>query len=489
MEPATEKEDIETILWEIFSRRGFDIRDYKLSVLQHKIAGRMDVLGIHSLAEYAKYLESSPNEYKVLFDMILVDTSQFFRDPPAWDFLRGSVLPKILEKKEAQNHSAIELRFWSAGCGSGEEPYSLAITLAEALSGDIDKYKIRIYATDIDESALKIARSGTYMLDQLSEIPECVKEKYFVRRGKLFYTVSSGVRDLVTFGKQNLVSDPPISNIDLLLCRNVLMYFDQALQSRIVPKLRYALNDRGYLWLGGAETLTGNNVYGFRPLSIRWRIFEKIPSTGIHPELATYLSCVPHSSANGFAEHNLSDLIGAPACQEGRVGVIVLDKDYRVLVCNQNARNLLSSEDSCALMEGWPFFSLNISYQPFDLEHRIQQAITNGEVLTIDNLDYWVTKDRRIWLRMEIVPVQAPALTDMIAVVLLEDITDKRELQKHLQMAIESLEVADRRLSSIDEERRELEVINESLQSKNKELESIIEDLKAENERLKLMNK
>ena len=221
-------EDIGAILHRMFSSRGFDIRGYKISNLQRRISRRMDILGISSLANYAEYLETDQGEYEALFNVI-VNVTQFFRDPEAWDFIRAEVLPEILEKAD-------EIRIWSAGCASGEEPYSIAIALAEMLGADMPKRSMRIYATDIDEAALKLARGGMYSLDQLGGVTEDIRDRYFVRNGNV-YTISRDIRDLLIFSRHNLILDPPIPHIDLLLCRNVLIYFKRALQSSSIPIL------------------------------------------------------------------------------------------------------------------------------------------------------------------------------------------------------------------------------------------------------------
>ena len=481
---GSENGSTDAVLQKIFDDRGFDIRDFKISCIQCRISRRMAVLEIPSLTEYAKYLESNPDEYTALFNTILMNVSQFFRDPDAWDFVKVAILPKILESDGEEK----EIRIWSAGCASGEEPYSLAITLAEMLKDDPSGRRIKIHATDIDESSLKIARNGTYALDQLAGLPEDMRKRYFVRRGNL-YTISSDIRRSLTFSKHNLVSDPPFSRINLLLCRNVLSYFNRALQLKIALNLQYALSDGGYLWLGRGETLS-DDLRGIKPVDTKWRVFKKTqPSTVRRDSQRT--------KSYKYAEDNRQF---KQAVQNTRIGVIMMDREYKVVKCNQAAQDLWFNWRADSRIDGQkeslsteqilgrPFFDLEISYQPVDLRSRIRQAVAEREPIVVEGAEYWVTKDKRIYLRIEIVPVGADGLSDPGVIILLEDITERYELQQEMRATIEALETVNERFMSINEElgaaNRELEVTNKEIQSTNEELESINEELKAVNEEL-----
>ena len=469
--------DIDEILQRMFHSRGFDLRSYKMSDLQRRISRRMDVLEISSLAEYSEYLEAKPDEYEALFNTILVNISQFFRDPEAWNFVREDILPEILEGSD-------EIRLWSAGCASGEEPYSLAIMLAEVLGDDLSKRTIRIHATDIDEAALKFARSGTYTLDQSAGVPEDMREKYFTHHGDV-YSIVEYVKDLLIFSRHNLVSDPPISRIDLLLCRNVLIYFDQALQARIIPKLQYALSDTGYLWLGKAETVVAD-VNRFRPVSIKWRIFEKISSS-----IGTRLDSVDRITKDTKTDPMHTKFVGAnrvfapdlieQVIQNIRVGFVVLDKDFNVIMCNQIIREIWGVLPEQIL--GRPFFDLEISYRPVDLRYRIEQAVATGELSVVEDAEYWITKDKQTYLKIEIIPLASGVI------IFLTDVTEQHEVRKELQVTNEAIEIANEKFLSTNEElkraNREFQSVNENLQSINEELESTNQHLRATNEELR----
>jgi two-component system CheB/CheR fusion protein len=462
----------DAILQRIFQSRGFDIWDYKLSHIQHKISGRMSVLGISELLEYEEYIKSTQSEYKQIFNAILGGESLFFRDPGVWNFVTDSILPKIIQASEENKI----IRIWSVGCSNGEEPYSIAIMLAETLKDDLAKYNVRVYATDIDESALRIARSGTYTLDHLSELPEYVKKRYFIRRGDMFI-VSNEIKRLLIFSRHNIVSDPPISNIDLLLCRNVLLYLNTALRSSIIQKLRYALSDKGYLLLGLGETHIDSNVYGLKPLNTKWRIFKKTQHQDYYK---------PHDNNLYIKSLDAEPEKLTYTPEQNKIGVIILDKNYKVIQCNQfgyflcfnqypdHHTNTLDIPDDRwkhnPLIESEQlvsFFDLGISYHIIDMKSRIEQAITNREILMINMVEYLVSKDKRVYLKIEIIP------TDNGVTIIVEDITSHYSLQKKLQMTIESLENANENLVSVNAVLKtttdELETINEYLQSRNSE--------------------
>ena len=465
---STERSErsIDSILQGMFSRRGVDVRGYKMPFLQRRVSRRMDVLGSPSLAEYAEYLETDPDEYKALFDTILINTTQFFRDPEAWNFIRGNVLSEILGRTD-------EIRIWSAGCASGEESYSIAITLAEILGEDLPGRTVRIYATDVDETGLKFARSGTYTPDQLSGITEDIRNRYFTYHDNV-YTIARNIRDLLIFSRHDLVLDPPIPRIDLLLCRNVLIYFNRALQSRVIPKLHYALNDNGYLWLGRAETLV-TDIHGLKLLNTKWRVFRKVPLTA-------------YSQPDSFDRsdrYTKADLISINRrleqfAQNIKSGFVMLDEDFSVVMCNKIIRDVWSLLPEQVI--GRPFFNLEISYRPVSLKSRIEQAVASGEPSVVEDAEYWITQDKQIYLRMEIVPI-APGV-----IIFVEDVTRQYELKKELQITNSALETANEKLLSANEElkneNRELQSINEELQCTNEEVEAANEELKATNEEL-----
>ncbi|HMK47881.1 MAG TPA: protein-glutamate O-methyltransferase CheR [Methanocella sp.] len=261
--------ELEALLDKVFSDRNFDFRDYKKASVKRRIRKRMDVNHISSYIEYAEFLQSHPGEYLRLFNTLLINVTEFFRDPEAWKIIEKDVLPDILSKKRKGDC----IRVWSAACSSGEEPFTIGILLAEALGSEFDDFEIRIYATDIDDDVLVLARKGIYAAEKLSMIgPEILRNYFMVEDNE--YRISRSIRQMVSFGRQDLTMDAPISQLDLLICRNVLMYFNSNLQNRLMHRFDFAVRDGGYIFLGKSEgTLIGSKL--FRTVDNKWKIYQK----------------------------------------------------------------------------------------------------------------------------------------------------------------------------------------------------------------------
>ena len=266
--------DLDALLQQIYSRRGYDFREYKRASLQRRIQKRLYENHLSTYQEYMKLLGREPDEYAKLFDTLLINVSEFFRDPEAWEFIDDTVLPDILSRKLKGD----SIRIWSAGCSTGEEAYSVAILIAEKLGDRIDDYNVRIYATDIDDGALVEARKGIYAENKVKNVPKGYLEKYF-KDVDHACQIRRNVRQMIAFGRQDLISDAPISHLDLIICRNVLIYFNTELQSRVVTKFNYALNSDGYVFFGKSESMLAGSLM-FTPVNKKWRIFRKTGTAG-----------------------------------------------------------------------------------------------------------------------------------------------------------------------------------------------------------------
>src|SRR5512143_3500919 len=252
--------------------RGFDFTGYKRASLMRRVSKRMQVVGSEDFQSYIDYLEVHPEEFTLLFNTILINVTSFFRDAAAWDYLRRELVPRLL----AEKGSEAAVRVWSAGCSSGEEPYSLAMTFCDALGLEAFRRRVKIYATDIDEDALVQARQGRYGRKELEPVPPEWRETFFETdaRGPV---VRADLRRAVVFGRHDLVRDAPISRMDLLVCRNTLMYFNAETQAQVLSRFHFALNESGFLFLGKAEMALASARL-FAPVEMRLRIFYKVPS-------------------------------------------------------------------------------------------------------------------------------------------------------------------------------------------------------------------
>jgi len=263
--------DMDAILQVIKDRASLDLSRYKRTSLERSIARRMRARGIADVSEYASFLTRDSEELQTLVSEVTVDFSLFFRDPELFDFLQQIILPKIVLRKKASGEGAI--RVWCAGCGSGEEVYSIAILLFEALKGKASRDTVAIFATDVDASSLDKSRAAVYSPESVRNVPIPTQERYFSFNGS--YRVKEFIKELICFGKHDLLKNPPISRIDLLLCRNVLIYLDPQGQSVVLRKLCYAVRPGGYLVLGKSEGLSGEISDFFAVVERGEKVFQR----------------------------------------------------------------------------------------------------------------------------------------------------------------------------------------------------------------------
>lgn len=270
--PAGDDRHLPDLLHYLYAARGLDLHGYKPNSLIRRIRKRMSAVGIETLPAYREHLETNQEELSHLLSTILINVTSFFRDPPAWDALAGLALPTILERKPPGE----QIRVWSAGCASGEEAYSIAILFAEQLGVEGLLSRVKIYATDVDEDALHAARQAGYSQQQVSGVPAELLERYFERVNGM-HLVRAPLRRQVIFGGHDLINDAPISRVDLLLCRNTLMYFNAEAQERVLSRFHFAVRDGGFLLLGRAETIMGHDD-AFTPVDPKRRLFARGPA-------------------------------------------------------------------------------------------------------------------------------------------------------------------------------------------------------------------
>ena len=282
----------EALLAYIKRSRGFDFTGYKRPSLIRRVDKRMQSVNIDGYSDYLDYLQVHPDEFLHLFNTLLINVTSFFRDRLAWDYLIGNVLPQILARKEADE----PIRVWSAGCASGQESYTIAMALAEVIGVGQFRDRVKIYATDVDEEALSYARQASYPAREVSDLSPEMLESYF-EQSETHYTFRKELRRSVIFGRHDLIQDAPISRIDLLVCRNVLMYFNAETQAKILARFHFALRDNGFLFLGKAEMLM-THASTFTPADLKHRIFTKIPKVDLRDRLLVMAQTGNEEAAN-----------------------------------------------------------------------------------------------------------------------------------------------------------------------------------------------
>ena len=268
--PPEQGDALTTIFMLLRSQSGVDFSHYKPNTLDRRIQRRMLLYKLEQLADYAQYLQENPAEVKALYEEILIHVTYFFRDPEVFELLKEQVFPTITQNKSLE----LPIRIWVAGCSTGEEVYSIAISLLEFLSDKLAPSAIQIFATDISEIAIEKARLGIYVENQMVEVSPERRRRFFNAIEGGGYQISKAVRELCVFARQDLSNDPPFSNLDLVSCRNVLIYLDETLQKRILPVFHYSLNPTGFLLLGTSES-TGKYSELFTLTDKKYKIYAK----------------------------------------------------------------------------------------------------------------------------------------------------------------------------------------------------------------------
>jgi len=262
------------LLEKVYRDGGYDFRDYKSGTVVRRLKRRLQATGTENYLDYMQFLDAHPEEYERLISSLTIAVSAFFRSKYSFQQLARLVLPKLLSHQINQERR--RLRFWSAACARGEEPYSIAILLAEFLGKRLGDFDIQIYATDINQQLLKEAEAGVYPFGKPENLPEGTLEKYFIRSDQS-YLVSASIREMVYFSYFDLTSTtkPPFRELDCIFCCNVLIYLQRQLQERLLGMLYEALATPGYLILGEVETPTDNLRERLKCLDGKARIYQK----------------------------------------------------------------------------------------------------------------------------------------------------------------------------------------------------------------------
>jgi two-component system CheB/CheR fusion protein len=465
----TSEHDLDALLEHVRQNRGFDFTGYKRPSLERRVSRRIEDLGLDSTAAYLDHLEVNPDEFAALFDTIFINVTGFFRDAPAWDYLASDVIPKILATRG--EHQAI--RVWCAGCATGEETFTTAMVLAEALGTEAYCKRVKIYATDVDGDALDHARAAVFSAKQLEAVPQELRDRYFVAQDQR-YAFRKELRRTVIFGRNDLVQDAPISRVDLLLCRNTLMYFNAETQAKILRRFHFALNPEGFLFLGRAEMLIAHTDL-FTPDNMKRRVFTKVVRPSLRDRLMPGVTELDLREQAGHDGHSVRE----SAFDTAPVAQIVVAREGTLLLANRRARTLLglAPDDIARALN-----DLDASERPSELRSTLREVFAREEAVTLTNVRI-DTAGKRSY-DVVVAPLSSDGETLGASVTYL-DLTGER-------IAKEELERAQRELSSAYEELQstveELETTNEELQSTNEELETTNEELQSTNEELETMN-
>jgi two-component system, chemotaxis family, CheB/CheR fusion protein len=466
---------LEPLLDYLKRQRGFDFTGYKRSTIERRVGKRMDAVHVDGYAAYLDYLEVHPEEFAELFNTMLINVTSFHRDPEAWKHLASEVIPGIVAGKAAGE----QIRVWCAGCATGEETYTVAMVLAEALGMEDYLDRVKIYATDLDDEALETARHAVYEHKQVATLSPELLDRYFERTDRR-YMVIKDLRRPVIFGRNDLVQDAPISRIDILLCRNTLMYFNVETQARILARFHFALNPTGVLFLGKSEMLIAHSDL-FTPVNLRRRVFRKVPRGILRERLFTRLDAPGIADQDEVLAEAPAETLAGRALDTVPLACIAIDHAGRLQLANAAARTMLGirAEDL-----GRPLNELEASYRPLEIRSHLDVVRDTRRIVALDAM--WVPQPGGTRLVYDV--RLAPLVVDgevVGATVIYRDVSEAERLRSEVQQSKLELEQSYEELQSTVEE---LETMNEELQSTNEELETTNEELQATNEELETMN-
>jgi two-component system CheB/CheR fusion protein len=494
------------------SQTGNDFSLYKKSTIYRRVERRMGLHQIDSIAHYVRFLRENPREIDLLFRELLIGVTSFFRDPPAWEHLKKEVMPALLSTRATGG----VLRAWVPGCSTGEEAYSLAIVFKEALEPlkPVRNIALQVFATDLDRDAIEKARGGMYPANIAADVSPERLRRYFVQDERGF-RVSKEIREMVVFAPQNLIMDPPFTKLDLLSCRNLLIYLSSELQKKLIPLFHYSLNPGGVLFLGSAETVGGFSSL-FTPLDGKTRLYRRLDQTVISVPLEFPVTVASAPDAHGDegperplpgrpTPQNLQALADRVLVQRfAPVGVLCNDKGDVLYVSGRAGRYLEPAVGKANLN----LFAMAREGLRYDLSAAFATALreqhpvvvegvkvgTNGGTQQVNLTVQKLAEPKELRGTVMVVftdapqaaaarPARAHRASEGPHVAQLE--SELHRAHEELQTTREEMQTSQEELKSTNEE---LQSTNEELQSTNEELTTSKEEMQSLNEELQTVN-
>jgi len=511
-EPLEEKAQsaLEKVFVLLRSQTGNDFSLYKTSTLQRRIARRMGLHHIGDIGHYVRYLRDNPNEIDLLFRELLIGVTSFFRDPMTWDFLKRDVLPGLLTAHSREG----PIRTWVPACSTGEEAYSLAIIFKEAIESmkSTRGIGLQIFATDIDREAIDRARLGCYPESIAADVSRDRLKRFFVEddRG---YRVNAEIREAVVFAPQNVIMDPPFTRIDLLSCRNLLIYLAPALQKKIIPLFHYALNPGGVLFLGSAETI-GTYTGLFSPTDGKMRVYLRLesgigassvefPANFVTRARAVQGEAPSGASAPSPTTTNLQAVADRVLLQRFSPAAILTTDKGEILYISGRTGHYLEPAAGRATMNLFAMARDGLRHElrgAFTSALRVSRAVEvtgirvggNGATKTVNLKVERLTQPKELQGTMMVIITDVPASErhptgrrDARRALAKEMATEFQRAQDEIQSIREEMLTSQEELKSTNEE---LQSTNEELQSTNEELTTSKEEMQSMNEELQTVN-
>lgn len=491
---------LQKILRLLSARTGHDFSLYKKSTLYRRIEKRAGLHQIDGISDYARFVEGNPEELDTLFRAFLIGVTKFFRDPEAFEYLQNEVIPDVVKSAAKQG----SIRVWAPACSTGEEAYSLAILLRECIDRlrPGAEIKIQVFATDIDERAIEVARKGLYPANVAADVSPQRLEQFFTEV-KSGYVVKNLIRETVVFAPQDLTADPPFTKMDMVACRNLLIYFSPELQRKVLPVFHYSLNPNGILFLGTAEGI-GSFEDLFSTIDGKWKVFRRKETTAIQ----TRLMRIPFRAP--FAETPKFENLGKAATTDveealrrtlleryAHPSVVVTADGDIVLVSGKTGKYLEPAEGNV----NWNINAMARDGLRLELSGAIHRSAKHKIVVLLKGLKVKTNGDYQK-VDVTVTPLTQPGSPGDLLVVIFEDVTSPEtadtvtgpsgepdagyaQLEKELSYTKERLQTT---LEVMDSTSEELKSANEELQSTNEELQSTNEELTTSKEELQSLN-
>lgn len=501
-ELAKNQQDIYAI---IRNQTGHDFSGYKTKTFMRRVRRRMQVLHLKTLADYIEVLENNGDEVTNLFRDLMISVTNFFRDPEAFAVLEETVIPRLFEGRGPTD----TVRIWVPGCATGEEVYSLAILMRERMDKLSNSPRVQIFATDIDEPALTVARSARYPKALLEGVTPERKARFFTCEGES-YAVASVVRELCIFSPHSVVRDPPFSRMDLVSCRNLLIYFGPEVQNRVMPTFHYALKSGGYLFLGTSESI-GQHGDLFAMVDKKNRIFQARDHVRSGYRLPTMMGdsriAVPSQdrSHGPIAAFPLRQSVETHVLERFAPAHVVVDADGNVVYYSGRTGKYLQAPQGAPSRQ---ILTMARRGLRLDLRAALREAVTTRSTVVRENITVEGDDDRTQSLRLTVDPLADRGVGEPLYLVLFEPVgpsqsgtevdraenhesstadleRELRDTRERLQATIEEYETAIEELKSSNEE---LVSVNEEAQSANEELEASKEEMQSLNEELSTIN-
>jgi two-component system CheB/CheR fusion protein len=489
------------------TRTKFDFRPYRKKMLTRRIERRMGLTHFDKIPDYLTFLRGHPEELKLLVRDLFISVTSFFRDPDAFAQLAKDAVAPLVQSKDADT----VIRVWVPGCATGEEPYSIAILLLEQLAAAHKSCRVQIFATDADEDALTVARHGLYPDSIATDVSPERLSRFFAKVDEHTFQVNKQVRESVTFAAQNLISDAPFTKLDLISCRNLLIYLEPEVQKKVVTLLHFALNEGGFLFLGSSETI-GRQTDLFDMLSKKWRIYRRLGPS--RPERVDF-PILAGSEMRGTGQHRV-EAARQPSTNFSQVTQRLLLAEYAPAAVLINYKyEIFYYFGPCAqyleFPTGQPTHDLSLMARE-GLRTKLRGAAHRAvhENTTVVLTGVAVKRNGSYYaVRVTVRPIQLPTAPEGLLLITFEDeapsspLTPERQAEpsdesalrqmeyelkatrEDLQSTIEELESSNEELKASNEE---IMSMNEELQSANEELETSKEELQSLNEELSTVN-